>query len=422
MGTTQTSEAIVWEEGETRFNLDQHNFTDYQDSNINRLVASQVEEMSKYVVERVKDMSSLFLLGGYARGEGSVLVSHDGLVPLGDYDFLAITNHPHLSVSFPDLESMRRKFHVQYHIEVGNNWKRLLPLVDPQIYWYEAKFGSKHLCGETNTLASVPISGAQDIDMDEGFRLMFNRLIGMLSVFDPRFLDQEPLEEQKEHLIFQSVKGILSCGESLLLLNGAYNYSYKKRWHRLSGCFEKSFPELVELNPSLKADFEKASLFKLRPSYRMYNDSVELWLSAKNHVLQTLSFFLTKLLKIPSEKNLRVEPLTSFCRNFLVNRRPELLDYVTFNWHAITGTRNWRGISNVRHAFSDLVRLASYYLAMSISEKGEIDPKMLDKSLKIIESIHEAPFRINTEGMTNARKGWKIVENIIVSTWQNSRH
>jgi hypothetical protein len=399
-------------------NLDDHNFTVYNKPNINLIIASQIREVSELVLSRVKDVISLILIGGYARGEGSVIVTSKGLIPLGDYDFLMVTKYPHLSLNFPELELLRRKFRVQYHIEVGNTWKLRLPFVDKQIYWYEVKFGSKLVYGNPSVLSAIPIGSSLDINLKEGFRLMFNRLMGMLRVFDPSFVEHDPTEEQKEHLIFQSVKGILACGESLLLLNGVYHYSYRKRLKKLSECFEECCSEFACIDFSFKEDFEKASRFKLSPSYDMYNDPVKLWFSARRHLLQTLVFFLAKTGQVKNINVLKKHPFEQFPTYFLSCSKPRLLDYLMFNRTAVTAFKSFKGVLNVSYAFSDIVRLAIYYLALSISGDRCVDSYLLQKSLKTLESIY--PVHVKTDG-SNLKRSWKDAENAIFSAWQCSR-
>jgi hypothetical protein len=398
------------------FNINEHNFTAYNDPGLNLVISSQIRQVSEIVLSRVKDTVSLILLGGYARGEGSVIETSKGLIPLGDYDFLLVTKCPHLSLHLPELEVLDKKFRVQYHTEVGYTWKFGLQFVARQIYWYEAKYGSLSVYGDADVLNAIPINSSMDIDLKEGFRLMFNRLVGMLRVFDPHFLDRDPTNEQKEHLVFQSVKGVLSCGESLLLLIGKYHYSYRKRLQNLVDRFEEEFPNLARADPNLKADFEKASRFKLYPSYDIYQDGVKLWFSAKQHILQTLLFFLAKTRRL--EDNILVDnPLEEFPVSFLSSSKPELLDYMMFNWRAFTSMKSFKGFLNISCAFSDIVRLAIFYLATSITEDGSIDHHLLEKSLRTIRPIFPVDVKVND----NLQKSWKDVEKAVFSVWKCSR-
>jgi hypothetical protein len=92
----------------------------------------------------------------------------------GDYDFLLVTKYPHISADLPDLELLRRKFRLQYHIEGHTFWKFNLRLAGKRIYWYETKFGSKVVYGNSEVLNVIPINNSADIDIRDGFSLLFN--------------------------------------------------------------------------------------------------------------------------------------------------------------------------------------------------------------------------------------------------------
>lgn len=403
-------------------NLWDFKYTMPDSSHVNRTIASQVAEISERTLAEVKDVISLFLLGGYGRGEGSVIRNSEGIIPLGDYDFLVVSKFPHIALSISGLEFLQKKFRVQYHIDVDYIWKFLLPIVDKRIYWYEVKFGSKLLFGDKKVLDLIPIRDNEDINLSEGFSLMFNRLMGSLKHFDPKFCEFGVTKEQSKHLIFQSVKAILACGESLLLLSGKYHFSYAERCRRFSKNFEIDFPELVLSTPSLREDYEKATHFKLKPNFSMYNDPVRFWFRANRHLLQTALFFMEKTMLGSNNSSTRCyaqKELRAFPRLFLQASKPQLLDFLIFNWHTISRLRSLEGFQT-RRSFSDIVRASLFDLALSIDEDGEINQELLDRALRRISKIITICNQVINQ--KDLSKKWRLVRNATMLAWTMVRH
>ena len=395
-------------------------YTTYENRTVNEAIGRQILEFTKTILAQVKDIQSLFLLGGYGRGEGSVLHKKE-VIPLGDYDFLLVSNLPHAGISIAGIENLQRKFSVQYHVGVNHIWRFLLPFLDRRIYWYEAKFGSALLFGDEKGLDRIPIQGSKDIDLREGISLMSNRLMGSLRVFDPRFCRHPANQEQNNHLVFQSVKAILASGDALLLLSGNYHFSYEERCRRFMKSYKNDFPEFVIGNPALKADYEKATLFKLKPDFEMYPDPVKLWFKANRHLLQTLFFYTAKVgLEISLTSRSTQDELTALSSYLLQSSGPYLLDYLIFNRNMIRHLKSGKAILKVKQSFSAITRAALCDLALSIDEDGEINQAILDKALIRIGGVISLPKPVFKE--QDPFEKWKCVRNSTLLAWKLSRN
>ena len=395
-------------------------FTIYGNPEIDRVIGDQVNEVTRRILRERKDVTSIFLLGGYARGEGSVLFNHGTVTPLGDYDFLVLTKFPHFSARHLWTEALERKFRIQYPIDIGLLWKALLPYLGNRIYWYEAKFGSRLLYGEKNALDALPFTDANDVDISEGISLMFNRLAGSLRVFDPQFLFEKPSEENNGHLIFQSVKLILACAESLLLLSGRYHYSYQERCTRFLEWSETDFPELFSIDPTLKDDFARATDFKLRPRYSTYNDPVGFWFEANEHAFKTMTFFYHEASKRKKEmmRSLADEP--RFPEDMIEESRPDPVDFVKFNLGAISRYGSLKGIIRLDHGFSSIARASLYYLARSIGADGDVNQPLLEKSHTLLKTIIPMAKPGYSEKESFAK--WVALRDAGLGAWTISRH
>jgi len=387
-------------------------YTKYEDPLVSISIGRQLAEISRRILRDIPDLVALFLIGGYARGEGSVLLRENGIVPLGDYDFLAITSYPHLHSSFPWLEDMRKRFRVQYHIGVSPIWKPLLPFLGRRIYWYEAKFGSRLLYGDGRVLDMIPIKDGSKIDLSEGFSLIFNRLMGLLQVFNPTYIESCVDTEERQHLIFQSVKVILSCGESLLLLNRKYHFSYEARSRRLLKSIGGYFGDLFQADPSLRKDYEKATNFKLKPDFETYEDPVKLWFTAKQHALEALLFYARRTLR-------RTKALCagySYLPQVLLgSSKPNALDFIKFNWNSVRYVGSLGGVGKVGASYADVVRASICYLTLSMQEDGSIREELLDKALKQVEYILPT-IDLKTHGK-DLREKWRLARDAILFAW-----
>lgn len=398
-------------------------YTVYNDKKVNEAIGRQVLKLTTLVLAQVKDVYSLHLLGGYGRGEGSMIREKGGIIPLGDYDFLVVSARPHFRLRISGIDHLQKVFHVQYHVGVDCLWKPLLPFLGRRIYWYEAKFGNKLLWGDKRSLDSIPISNSKDIDLQEGFSLMFNRLAGLERVFDPSLLESDLTKEQRQHFIFQSAKAILACGDALLLLYGKYHYSYEERSMRFLERSRRELSEYLAVNPNLRHDYQKATDFKLRPSFAMFPNPVRYWMCARDHILQTSAFFLSKTISIRSikrtKRKLRATPFEDFPELFLKTSKPEILDFIIFNQNMVKHMKSFRNFLYFQGSFSDLVRVCLYHLASSIKAEGEIDRVFLEKALTDISKVLPVSKKIALE--EDIVKKWKLTRNIVQAAWRLSR-
>jgi hypothetical protein len=397
-------------------------YTAYENRTVNEAIGRQILEFTKTILTHIKDVQSLYLLGGYGRGEGSILLDQSGVTPLGDYDFLVVSSSPRFSLKVPGIQPLQEKFHVQYHVGVDNIWKPLLPFLEKRLYWYEAKFGSMLLFGDPRSLDAIRISGGEDINIREGFSLLFNRLAGLEIVANPVFHKNRLSEDEKRHLIFQSVKAILACGECLLLLYGKYHFSYKERCSRFAANSESRFAEFLTINPGFKEDYEKATRFKLKPCFDLYDNPRDIWFTAKEYELKTLVFLLNK---IRSRNNISDKALSKlittedFPEVYMHECDPQVLDFLIFNWNAIKSLKSLRNVAHFRTSFSNTVRTSMYYLAMSVDENGEVDEQKLEKSASMIGKLVPVSKRIAAE--RDQTRKWRLVRNATVSAWKIAR-
>jgi len=347
--------------------------------------------------------------GGFSRGEGSVKIESDNIIPLGDYDFSIITRYPHLTTNVRGMEDLAKKFGID-HIDATELWWALLPFVDKRIFWYEMKFGSRVIFGNEKILSLIPIKSPKEIDLHEGISLMFNRLAGMLRWFDPEFLLTRPSKSKKERLVFEAIKGILACGDSLLILKRLYHYSYQHRLRTLRAIQKDHY--LSTVSPGLVDDFEKATCFKLSPRFDEYHDPLEVWFVSRKHLLDTIIYYWQRYTRH------KVKYLADFPYTFLRNSRPRFLDYMMYNHAMIKRLGSWKTALQINRSYADIARSTLFYLALSI-ERENINRRFLDYASSLIKTIIPAGKKL--AGANNLAGKWRCVRDLADLAWSFSR-
>jgi len=308
-------------------------YTIHTDPRVDSTISLHIDEARRGLLAQVDDALAIVLHGGFARGEGSVKIESNRITPLGDYDFLIVTRYLHRAASAVGMDDVAKRLGID-HIDVEKLWWALLPFAGKRIFWYDLKFGGRVIFGDEKVLRLIPIKSSKEIDLQEGIGLMFNRLEGMLRRFDPEFLSTRPSKSEKERLVLEPIKGILACGDSLLVLRHMYHYSYQHRLSTLKAIHKDR--DLSSVSPGLVDDFEKATCFKLSPHFDEYQDPLELWFVARKHLLNTIVYYWQRYTRH------RIENLADFPHIFLKNSRLAFLDYLTYNHSMIKRLGSWK--------------------------------------------------------------------------------
>lgn len=384
-------------------------FTIHEDSMIDDLIMSHVNEAVRRILAFVKDPSVIVLLGGYSRGEGSVAREHDGIIPLGDYDFMVIAKSPTAVRKEIPLDDLARRFGIG-HLDVSIFWQALLPYVPKRIFWYELKFGSRVVFGNPRVLDTIPLDGPKDIITSEGISLMFNRLDGLLRNFHPRYFTRPPSYLKRRILIFETIKAILACGDSLLVLSHKYHYSYRQRVKTLRETISLDHKDFLKANPKFMQDYEEATNFKLAPQFEKIAEPVNLWLTARNYLLYGVIYYMKKWTGFEADQN-------RFPEILLLLSKFGLRDFLSYNFLSGRKTKPIRTLFQVRRSFSDIVRASLFLLASSVKE-GEIDPNPVDRAVEILSEISNLD-KGNTKYLDTFQK-WVLVRDTTDRAWAST--
>lgn len=259
-------------------------FTVYNSYDINKRIFSDLEIIKKLIITAIPDTSLLVLVGGFGRGEGSVLLEDGIPKPLNDYDVVLILRK---TVNISKLKKLSREI----ADEVGIRLIDLIPIKRSKLsrlpitmFNYDMKYGGYIFYGKEDVLNEIPNYDSSKMPLVEGKILLFNRMICLLESYSEKFKIKEPDNKEEFFLVNQAGKAILACCDSLLLSKGLYHHSYAERCK----CFAKAFKE----NEKLVQLVCRATDFKLRPTKEIDFNTVDYWFEAREEFLLTLKTFL----------------------------------------------------------------------------------------------------------------------------------
>jgi len=251
----------------------------------------KIEEDLQIMLNRLRNeysnLQAVILIGGFGRGEGSVLTGNGVIEPVNDYDLALVFNG---GVDTAALEALSRELAKELKIRLVD----LIPIQEndmatlpPTQFNYDMKYGGRLLWGDA-VLNRIPDYRPADITIDSGKQILLNRLICALECYSEDFEKRAMTQGERFFLVNQTAKVIFGCVEALLIQIGKYHHSYKER----AAIFEREFPrleEMVKLN-------HIATDFKLRPTRDMSFEAIGFWDAAIRNYLPVLSVYLSEFL------------------------------------------------------------------------------------------------------------------------------
>jgi len=266
-----------------------HNYTVYRDSRVNTKIEDDLGVIRERLLMEYKGIVALMLVGGFGRGEGSILIENYGIKAVNDYDIVMITEKPmHLG----RIDKVKRELAK----EVGITWIDIyahdigkLKRLKKTIFNYDLKYASYVFWGDPNIPFLIPDMDPSKMPLVEGEKLFITRLWTFLGPFSVEFLDRQLSNNEAFFLANQMSKALLACIDVLLLSKGAYHPSYIER--------NKRVKTLYPNNEYRYKMFDWAVDFKLRPKSNGYGDLIRLYFRIKDIYLEIMRDFLCLMYK-----------------------------------------------------------------------------------------------------------------------------
>lgn len=232
-----------------------------------RRIQHDLTDLTQGIQECVgSDFEALLLLGGYARGEGS-LVERDGkLGPYNDYDLVVVVRgsarkHREPLTHFAELAGKR----VGVEVDVWPMSRGDLTPAPRILLWLDAALdGVNVLAGDASVLDSVRALKVRDIPLSEGGRLLANRAVGLaLSNLEE---DYDLRRARHAH------KMVLALGDVSLLSANRYAGTLAARLGEL-----ESLRSAPSVGDELVDAFRDAIQFRARPDLWKPKGSLDHW-------------------------------------------------------------------------------------------------------------------------------------------------
>lgn len=286
-----------------------YKFTKY-DSIINEKIRIQLNDIVKEILDISKKndikVKSIILGGSFGRGEGSVLINGDEIVPLKDYDFAIIVKkkpsndlihiikdqvYEKLKMKNPE---KKNDFHLSsFLIDTWFTTENILALIK-DIRIYELKEASIVLWGE-DIRPKIQLK-KEDIPFSSALRFLFEKSTGLIAHFSYKYLQGAHINNSEKILIlYECYKTYVEICTVLCFLMDCYEPSFEKRMNLFIENFEKKIPYLSNKMPYLPSMVEKYTKFKLKPTLEFVDDDpIEIWFKTRNDLLTVLKYCLEK--------------------------------------------------------------------------------------------------------------------------------
>ncbi len=190
--------------------------------------------IQRLTVQFERALRAIVLTGSLARGEGTLIHENGYRRLLGDADFLLLF---HSGVKLPDAETIEDLCHAAERdlIQAGLLCKlgasaahvSFLACMKPHIFAYELRICGEVVWGAADILKAIPSFSRAAIPLEDGYRLLTNRIIETLIALAL----EAPVAEVE--LGYAGVKLYLDIATSFLLFVGRYAPTYKLRCDQL---------------------------------------------------------------------------------------------------------------------------------------------------------------------------------------------
>jgi len=199
-----------------------------------RQIAQAISELSVRAFST--GLRSVVLTGSLARGEATWFYDDSSARLAGDADVLIVFEN---RAALPPADHVARLKHQAeahlraegIHAEVGLSAvdPGYLRALQPHIFAYELVKHGKVIWGDTRILCLVPPFSPTDIPLEDGFRLLLNRMIELLDAV----CEIDSYGSVTEKVRYRAMKLVLDTCTSYLLFEGQYESTYRERARRL---------------------------------------------------------------------------------------------------------------------------------------------------------------------------------------------
>jgi predicted nucleotidyltransferase len=237
---------------------------------------------------RDQGLLGIVLLGGYARGEGTVVTGPDGeLRGFNDYDLLVVFERAPERVE--PWHALARRLAVELEIDfvdLGLAGRDDLRQAAPILFWYELGEAHRWLWIVPGAKLELPRFTQGSLEASEPSRLMINRgmghLWGALRLWPEGGPGEGPPTSDPRAIQFAVIachKAVLSAGDAALIGARAYSLHQEERRKRL----QENPRHTAWAGKGFVEAYGRATEFRRSPTFPPIDAVQDLWWEARAH-------------------------------------------------------------------------------------------------------------------------------------------
>ncbi|OGI01804.1 MAG: hypothetical protein A2X42_04225 [Candidatus Margulisbacteria bacterium GWF2_38_17] len=247
-------------------------------------------------------IQAIIMIGGYGRGEGTVRIDNGEENVFNDYDFFIISKAlgpittTRMKKKLVHLSGKLTKL-VGIEVDLSLLTMKAFSRLPFTLMNYDMRQKSRIIHGNQSILDHLPPYNDAQMPAIEGTRLLLNR--GALLIYCKQQLaDHATLELSEREIIIKYInKAILAMGDSFLIINKKYHYSYKVKEETISHIDNPGFPLFEELKKAYLAAIE----FKFTVNFDIHKTTDVLdWLKKTINIYESyVLWYESKRLQTP---------------------------------------------------------------------------------------------------------------------------
>lgn len=196
----------------------------HNQDDIDRDIRQDLDHIIDSIAAGNLEYSSIYLIGAFGHGEGTVKFDGKRWRAVNDYDLLVIA--PNCEKISPFLKTLSSKLAQSLEVDfvdLGCVQRESLPYLECTIQNYDFKYGSMLLAGE-DVLGEIPQFRREAIAPYEIVRLICNRAAGLLSAYLPENTGSP------HYYANQCMKACIAVGDAAVYLVSGYHHLYETRF------------------------------------------------------------------------------------------------------------------------------------------------------------------------------------------------
>ncbi len=258
-------------------------FTAHKDDRINACIASHLEQIALEYCRLLPEPEALVLVGGFSRGEGSVIHEGSNIQPLNHFDIVAVAPEADAVEDVKTLESSLARASGVKGVDLFFMEPRSLRRLKFTMFNYDLKTKGYVFYGSPALLSRIPKMKVHRMPDREGRILLFTHMFRLLeSYIEPEGQARAKMGAM-DLAAYQAAKTIVACGTTRLILRGEYHPGYRERCRR----FRSLFPNEQDTGTLL----DIATRYKLFPGEAYAFDVWDLWNKACLLFMRTFRHF-----------------------------------------------------------------------------------------------------------------------------------